>query len=835
MRTNTAEYRRIQPLVIADIRAIVAATGSTSGAGNASVLAAHRLDDTAYHIGQLATSQAPWAVPYSVYSPHAANPDAHHATATAGNGISITGQQISLAATVAGAGLTHSAGVLAVGAGTLLTVAADTVGVSPGSAYQFIGTGSDTGAEWRNVSELAGNGLTAATGVLAVGVSGLGLGVGADAVTLTSSSNPGATASILASAASGGLTLVNLFASQGVQYTSFASGFAGSGWRADYGVTTVARASIETDDLTVRGRMRVYELLIQQIRATNGSVFVSSASKVVTASTSVNPLWTVNGSQLTFNGSNANLDFTLCTISTAAAGDTSRELYHGFLNGDIIRAQQVQWSGSEFNAIVQSDLEVTGVSGLFDYTAAFVAGDAPATGYDYVRLGNAIDSSRRGSVYLTADDSAAPFIDIVDGVRFHSDWNSAGVRRARVGKLSGISDSDLGGTLSGYGLYGNNVYLKGQIVVTGGDLGGLAAADVNANTTTIDGGKITANSITAGQITAGTITATQIAAGTITADKLTVSTLSAITANMGSLTAGSIVIGSANKIWLNDSTDGALNIGGATKASAPFQVSAAGALTATNATVTGAITASSGSIAGFLTIGASGGIYQGSGTSGTPTTGLKIWNSGGTGRIAGYNAGAVQFDIATDGMAYFGANNIRLASDGQRLVLPSSSSLNISTSTAAIRWFPAIDSTPGVGMDFAGQVAYINTSGGGNVLDGLFTSYVGSTNYTTRAARIGMQAGHSDGTTYTDAYLLIVREAGSGKRYGIFAGDEFNFDSTVWLKSQSAHPTVSTGENRVYVKGSYFVIAYNNGGATKYRYLTLTSTNADWTYSTTAP
>ena len=110
-------------------------------------------------------------------SAHAANPSAHHAPVTAGTLISLSGQQVSVAA---------------------------------GAAYQFIGTGSDTTPEWRNVSELAGNGLTATSGVLAVGVSGLGLSVSADAVTLTSSSNPGAAASILASDASGYLTLVRL-------------------------------------------------------------------------------------------------------------------------------------------------------------------------------------------------------------------------------------------------------------------------------------------------------------------------------------------------------------------------------------------------------------------------------------------------------------------------------------------------------------------------------------------------------------------------------------------------------------------------------------------------
>lgn len=110
-------------------------------------------------------------------SAHAGDPAAHHAPVTAGTLISLSGQQVS---------------------------------VANGAAYQFIGTGGDTVPEWRTVSEFAGNGLAATNGVLAVGVAGLGLSVAADAVTLASSSNPGAAASVLATDASGYLSLVRL-------------------------------------------------------------------------------------------------------------------------------------------------------------------------------------------------------------------------------------------------------------------------------------------------------------------------------------------------------------------------------------------------------------------------------------------------------------------------------------------------------------------------------------------------------------------------------------------------------------------------------------------------
>jgi hypothetical protein len=80
--------------------------------------------------------------------------------------------------------------------------------------------------------------------------------------------------------------------------------------------------------------------------------------------------------------------------------------------------------------------------------------------------------------------------------------------------------------------------------------------------------------------------------------------------------------------------------------------------------VSGNITATGGSFSGVIAIGTSGGIYQGSGSFGTPTTGLKIWNDSGIGRIASYNAGTLQVGFGTDGKLYAGAGDVKLDNDG---------------------------------------------------------------------------------------------------------------------------------------------------------------------------
>ena len=128
---------------------------------------------------------------------------------------------------------------------------------------------------------------------------------------------------------------------------------------------------------------------------------------------------------------------------------------------------------------------------------------------------------------------------------------------------------------------------------------GGAASDVNANATTISGGKITANSITASQIQAATITATEIAsnaitaakisagavtttklaagavtaneisAGAVTASKISVSTLSSISADIGTITAGTINASTVNVTNLNASNivSGVYGVGGGSQPS----------------------------------------------------------------------------------------------------------------------------------------------------------------------------------------------------------------------------------------------------------------------------
>jgi len=126
-------------------------------------------------------------------------------------------------------------------------------------------------------------------------------------------------------------------------------------------------------------------------------------------------------------------------------------------------------------------------------------------------------------------------------------------------------------------------------------------------------------------------------------------------------------------------------------ASAEFSVTHAGALKATNATITGTIDANAGHIGtldidGILTIASAGELRQGSGTVGTDFMGLRIWNDSGIGRIAGYNSASTspQWYAGTDGKLYAGGGNVVLSSAGVRLTASAATTSRISWEKAYI-------------------------------------------------------------------------------------------------------------------------------------------------------
>jgi hypothetical protein len=363
-----------------------------------------------------------------------------------GGGSTVTGS------IVAGAGLTGG-GTLGAGAVTIDAGAGDGISVSSSA----IAVDSSVVRTSRTIT--AGDGLTgggALSGDVTINAvvantGATGLTIEANAIRLTSSSNPGAAASILASDASGYLALTKLRTplidtasgalvltpSTGVTLTDgktfngsggFTSGFAGAGWRLDQGVSYASQSTLEVDNVVVRGLMRVYELVINKIRVSRGSIIISPGGGKVSAVSGSGPY------TLTFDDD------------------------HGLAENDLLRAQKFTGSGT-----YQSLLTVTGVPTSSTATVTVSSGSAPALGYEYAVVGSTSDTTRQGGLFLTADDSGAPFMDIYDGVAAHSDFNTNSKTKVRLGKLTGITDPFFG-TLSGYGLHTSRAYLNGAYI-----------------------------------------------------------------------------------------------------------------------------------------------------------------------------------------------------------------------------------------------------------------------------------------------------------------------------------------------------------------------------------
>tara|TARA_Y100001973_G_scaffold90257_1_gene137594 strand:- start:3106 stop:9012 length:5907 start_codon:yes stop_codon:yes gene_type:complete len=283
----------------------------------------------------------------------------------------------------------------------------------------------------------------------------------------------------------------NLMVDGNVTSPSFTSGFAGSGYRIETG--SAGTSAFTIDNLTVRGTMSVYELMIHQIRATNGSLFVANTGKITSAS--------LNGN------------------AYSMSMDTGSGYGHSFQVGDLIRAQRfVPSTNGSGSQVFKSDLHVISVEGTGSIVGVLTGSDVPQPGYEYVRIGSISDTERQGSIYLTADDGNAPFIDVVDELTAHSQFNTAGKTKVRMGKLSGITSPTFG-TLPGYGFYASgSAFLEGSINATNGEIGGFtinstaisasnlfmkSSGQITGSDVLFDGGTIGAWDITGFQLKSG--------------------------------------------------------------------------------------------------------------------------------------------------------------------------------------------------------------------------------------------------------------------------------------------------------------------------------------------
>ena len=249
----------------------------------------------------------------------------------------------------------------------------------------------------------------------------------------------------------------------------FASGFAGSGFKIDKELNGDYSATF--DNLTIRKMMKVYELQISKISAVNGGLIISCA----------------NGRSIGISGT------TQVWFDTNIVGGVPKSPIQ-FIANDWVRAQT--WNNGVSYLLAQVDTVGTSYITLKNITGAIF------DPMDLVQVGHPTDVTRQNLIYITASDNNNPYIDMIAGC---TNGNFSGKQKARIGNLSGISDSSFGGNLSGYGIWSDNMYLHGQIVIANPTTAGIpyaGASTAGGSATSIvgQGALATQNSVTTGQV-----------------------------------------------------------------------------------------------------------------------------------------------------------------------------------------------------------------------------------------------------------------------------------------------------------------------------------------------
>lgn len=243
----------------------------------------------------------------------------------------------------------------------------------------------------------------------------------------------------------------------------FVDGFTGEGWRID------SDGNLTLENLTVRSTMRVFELLVQQVKATGGEIIVSPANGKIKAVTEEEGGGT-GGFPLAFPVTFPQVqgDMYVCTIDDGENESGSFSYGNMFKVGDWVRCQR--WNKT-LNTIHSYWVCVAKIDGNDIYLPKnqFSQGNAPEIGDELVLMGSASDTTRQGVISISATDDGHPRITVLNGI---NSPNLSGCTRLVLGDLSGISDPDFTGDneVSGYGLYSDNVFLKGKLAMPNGML-----------------------------------------------------------------------------------------------------------------------------------------------------------------------------------------------------------------------------------------------------------------------------------------------------------------------------------------------------------------------------
>lgn len=206
----------------------------------------------------------------------------------------------------------------------------------------------------------------------------------------------------------------------------FMSGFAGHGWKIwEY---VKGKWMLEIDSIRVREQFIVFEMLVSKMRAIIGSLGISQAcGKIATVTLSEDGaeyLITLEDETMSFVAH----DFMRCQTYSG----TKQTFYHveiASVVGDVIHVLV-----SEFDKDEEGNVN-----------------NPPEVGNDIVQFGNSVDKNRQSAIYIHADESGQPAIDIMFDID-SKDW---------TGKVKTRLGGDIPGGDGARGFYCENGMIKG--------------------------------------------------------------------------------------------------------------------------------------------------------------------------------------------------------------------------------------------------------------------------------------------------------------------------------------------------------------------------------------
>lgn len=206
----------------------------------------------------------------------------------------------------------------------------------------------------------------------------------------------------------------------------FMSGFAGHGWKIwEY---VKGKWMLEIDSIRVREQFIVFEMLVSKMRAIIGSLGISQAcGKIATVTLSEDGteyLITLEDETMSFVAH----DFMRCQTYTG----TKQTFYH-----------------VEISSVVDDVIHVP-VS-EFNKDAEGIVTNPPEPGNDIVQFGNSVNKNRQSAIYIHADESGQPAIDIMFDID-SKDW---------TGKVKTRLGGDIPGGDGARGFYCENGMIKG--------------------------------------------------------------------------------------------------------------------------------------------------------------------------------------------------------------------------------------------------------------------------------------------------------------------------------------------------------------------------------------